>query len=73
MKKEIWLKGQYILMIVLHDQWSQIWHKIYVRKCQIKLSETRHQSKEDEAIVVPEYSNFISYWQKKILCKDDNF
>ena len=53
-------------MIVLPDQWSQIWHtKIYGRKCQIKLSETSYQSKEEEANVVPEYSNFISYWQKK--------
>ena len=59
-------------MIVLHDQWSQIWHKIYVRKCQIKLSETSYQSKEEEANVVPEYSNFISYWQKKPLCNHGN-
>ena len=59
-------------MIVLHDHWSQIWHKIYVRKCQIKLSETRYQSKEEEAIVVPEYSNSISYWQKNQLCNHGN-
>ena len=43
------------------DQQSEISHKIYVRKCQIKLSETRYQSKEEVAIFVPEYSNFISY------------
>ena len=41
-------------MKVLSNQWSQIWYEIYVRKCQIKLSETRYQSKEEEAIVVPE-------------------
>ena len=59
-------------MIVLPNQWSQIWHKIYVRKCQIKLSEASYQLKEEEAIVVPEYCNFIFHWQKKLLCNHDN-
>ena len=52
-------------MIIFPNQLSQIWHKIYERKCQIKLSETTYQSKEEEVIVVPKYSNFISYGQKK--------
>ena len=59
-------------MIVLPNQWSQLWHRINVRKCHIKLSETSYQLKEEEAIVVPEYSNFVSYWQKKPLCNHDN-
>ena len=59
-------------MIVLHNQWSQIWHEIYVRKCQIELGETIYQLKEEEAVFVPECSNFISYWQKNQLCNHDN-
>ena len=48
-------------MIARPDQQSEISHKIYVRKCQIKLSETSYQLKEERAIVVPEYINFNSY------------
>ena len=55
-------------MIVLPDQWSQIWHtKIYGRKCQIELSETSYQSKEEEVIVVPEYSNLFLMDKKNTL------
>ena len=59
-------------MIVLPNQWSQLWHRIYVRKCHIKLSETSYQLKEEGTIVVPEYSNFIFLSQKKPLCNYDN-
>ena len=59
-KKEVWLQSSVHILIVLPNQWNQIWHKIYVRKLRIKLSET--SLIKEEVIVVLEYSNSIHYW-----------